>query len=142
MLDLETALTLAKETLAEGRRQKFAPMTITVLDTGGHTIVVLRDDGGAISRCEIATAKAAGCLGMGFGGRELERRANMMPTFFNSLTEIFPKGMIALPGGVLLRDADGKLLGAAGVSGDTSDNDEIALLVGVKAAGLVAQTGA
>ncbi len=116
-------------------------MSIVVLDPGGHPLAVLRDEHAAISRPEIALAKAAGCLGIGFGGRELERRAQMLPQFFNTLGVIFPKGMVALPGGVLIRDDQGSLLGAAGVSGDTSDNDEICVLAGVAAANLIAETG-
>ena len=103
---------------------------------------MLRDERASISRPEIATGKAAGCLGMGFGGRELAKRAAAVPQFFISLASIFPKGIIPVPGGVLIRDASGALLGAVGVSGDTSDNDEICALAGIAAAALVADTGA
>lgn len=141
MLKLDQGLTIAKETLAEGQRRGFAPLCCVVLDKGGHTIVLLRADGASIYRPEIATAKAAGCLGMGFGGRELQKRAEMMPMFFNGLQATFPKGMLPAPGGVLLRKK-GVLVGAVGVSGDTSDNDEICALAGIAAAGLEAETGA
>ncbi|MFV0644355.1 MAG: GlcG/HbpS family heme-binding protein [Sphingomonadaceae bacterium] len=141
-LSLDAALAIARETLAEGARRGFAPLCCVVLDAGGHTLALLRDERASIYRPEIATAKAAGCLGMGFGGRELARRAEMMPIFFNGLQAAFPKGMLPVPGGVLVRDNAGNLLGAVGVSGDTSDNDEIAALAGIKAAGLVAETGA
>jgi uncharacterized protein GlcG (DUF336 family) len=113
-----------------------------VLDPGAHVLALLRDERASIARPEIATAKAAGCLGMGFGGRELARRAAAMPQFFAAIASVFPKGIVPVPGGVLLRDASGQLLGAVGASGDTSDNDEIAVLAGVAAAGLVADTGA
>jgi uncharacterized protein GlcG (DUF336 family) len=113
-----------------------------VLDPGGHPVALLRADNSSIYRCEIATAKAAGCLGMGFGGRELARRAAAAPMFFNGLQAAFPKGMLPVLGAVLVRDADGNLLGAVGVSGDTSDNDEIAALAGISAAGLAGDTGA
>lgn len=141
MLTLQDALQIARETIAAGKRRGFAPLTVAVLDAGGHPVALLRDDNAGISRAEIAVAKAAGCLGMGFGGRELARRAQAMPQFFNALASIFPKGIISLPGGVLLRDADGNILGAAGVSGDTSENDEIALLAAVSTTGLMAETG-
>jgi uncharacterized protein GlcG (DUF336 family) len=95
----------------------------------------------SISRPEIATAKAAGCLGMGFGGRELARRAQTAPAFFASLAAVFPKGMVALPGGVLIRDAQESLLGAVGISGDTSDNDEICAIAGIRAVGLMPDSG-
>jgi uncharacterized protein GlcG (DUF336 family) len=102
---------------------------------------MLRDHNASISRPEIAIAKAAGCLGMGFGGRELARRAQAMPGFFAGLAAVFPKGILPVTGGVLIRAEDGRLLGAVGVSGDTSDHDEICAVAGVLAAGLVADTG-
>lgn len=142
MLTAQQARTIAIETLAEGERQGFAPLCCVVLDAGGHMLALLRHEEASIYRPEIATAKAAGCLGMGFGGRELKRRAEAMPMFFNGLQAVFPKGMLPVPGGVLLRDGEGRLLGAVGVSGDTSDNDEVAALAGIAAAGLVADTGA
>lgn len=142
MLTTEQATIIAQETLAEAKRRGFAPLCCAVLDPGGHPLAVLRDEAASISRAEIATAKAAGCLGMGFGGRELAARAEKMPQFFNALATVFPKGIVAVPGGALLRDASGALVGAVGVSGDTSDNDEIALLAAVEKVGLKAQTGA
>ena len=142
MLTLDTALTIANETINEGKRRGFAPLCVCVLDAGAHPLALLRDERASISRPEIAIAKAAGCLGMGFGGRELAKRAQAMPQFFTSLAAIFPKGIAPVPGGVLLRAADGTLLGAVGVTGDTSENDEIAALAGISAAKLFADTGA
>lgn len=141
MLTLDDALTIARETLAEGERRGFAPLCVAVLDPGAHVIALLRDERAAISRPEIAIGKAAGCLGMGFGGRELARRAAAMPAFFASLAAAFPRGIVPVPGGILLRDDGGKLVGAVGVSGDTSDNDEVAALAGIAATNLVADTG-
>jgi uncharacterized protein GlcG (DUF336 family) len=141
-LTLDRARTIAEATLAEGKIRSFAPLCAVVLDAGGHSLCLLRDEQASISRPEIATGKAAGCLGMGFGGRELAKRAAAVPQFFTSLAPIFPKGIVPVPGGVLIRDASGALLGAVGVSGDTSDNDEICALAGIAAAGLVADTGA
>lgn len=141
-LTLDQALTIAHETLAEGKRRNFAPLCCVVLDAGGHPLALLRDDRASIYRPEIATAKAAGCLGMGFGGRELKKRADAMPAFFTGLQATFPKGILPVPGGVLIRNADGRLIGAVGVSGDTSDNDEVAALAGIAAANLLADTGA
>jgi len=141
-LTLNLALNIAQTTLAEGRKRNLAPLCVVVLDPGGHALVLLRDERASISRPEIATGKAAGCLGMGFGGRELAKRAAAMPQFFTALASAFPKGIIPVPGGVLIRDASGALLGAVGVTGDTSDNDEICALAGIAAAGLVGDTGA
>lgn len=141
VLTLDHALTIARETLAEGKRRGFAPLCCVVLDRGGHQLALLRDENASIYRPEIATGKAAGCLGMGFGGRELKRRAETMPAFFTGVQAAFPKGMLPVPGGVLIRAADGALLGAVGVTGDTSDNDELCALAGIAAAGLKADTG-
>lgn len=141
-LTLALARTIADATLVEGAARGFAPLCVVVLDTGGHALALLRDERASISRPEIATAKAAGCLGMGFGGRELARRAQAVPGFFAALTGIFPQGIVPVAGGVLIRDAGGALLGALGVSGDTSDNDEICAVAGIAVAGLVADTGA
>ncbi len=141
-LTLELASTIVDATLGEARARGFAPLCAVVLDTGGHALVLKRDERASISRPEIATGKAAGCLGMGFGGRELARRAQAVPGFFAAIGQVFPKGIVPVPGGVLIRDAGGALLGAIGVSGDTSDNDEIAALAGIAAAGLNADTGA
>jgi uncharacterized protein GlcG (DUF336 family) len=139
-LSLDQALTIARETLAEGKRRGFAPLCCAVLDHGGHTLALLRDEAASIYRPEIATAKATGCLGMGFGGRELKRRADAMPAFFAGLQAIFPNGILPVPGGVLVTSG-GKLVGAVGVTGDTSDNDEICALAGIAAAGLEAEIG-
>jgi uncharacterized protein GlcG (DUF336 family) len=141
-LTLVQARTIAEKALAEGTVLGFAPLCAVVLDAGGHQLALLRDERASISRPEIATAKAAGCLGMGFGGRELARRAQAAPAFFTALAGIFPKGIVPVAGGVLVRDTAGRLLGAVGVSGDTSDNDEICALAGIVAASLVADTGA
>jgi len=140
-LTLEQAVHIAQETVAEAARRGIAPLCCAVLDPGGHTLALLRDERASINRPEIAMAKAAGCLAMGFGGRELARRAEAMPQFFNGLQTILPRGLLAVPGGVLLR-VDGEIVGAVGVSGDTSDNDEICALAGIAAAGLEADTGA
>jgi uncharacterized protein GlcG (DUF336 family) len=140
-MKLDVALAIAQATLAEGRGRTLAPLTVAVLDAGGHTIVLLRDDGSSLLRPQIATGKAYGALGMGFGGRELAARAAKMPSFFNALIELADGRMIPVPGGVLVRSPEGGLLGAVGVSGDTSDNDEICAVVAIEAAGLVPDGG-
>lgn len=140
-LTLEAAAKITDAALEEAARRKFAPLCVVVLDPGGHALVLKRMEKASISRPQIATAKAAGCLGMGLGGRELARRAQAVPAFFTALASIFPQGIIPVAGGVLIRNAAGELLGAMGVSGDTSDNDEICAVAGIQAAGLVADTG-
>jgi len=141
-LTLDHASAIVDAALRAGQERGFQPLCIVVLDAGSHALALKRDERASIHRPEIATAKAAGCLGMGFGGRELARRAQLMPGFLASLNTLFPKGLLPVPGGVLIRDRAGVLLGAVGVSGDTSDNDEICAIVGIEAAGLIADTGA
>lgn len=140
-LTLKQASTITDVALTEGARRKFAPLCVVVLDPGGHALALKRMERASISRPQIATAKAAGCLGMGFGGRELARRAQAVPAFFTALASILPQGIVPVAGGVLIRNAAGELLGAVGVSGDTSDNDEICAVAGIEAAGLIADTG-
>jgi uncharacterized protein GlcG (DUF336 family) len=142
MLTLDQATRIVDGALDEAAKRGFRPMCVVVLDAGGHPLALKRDERASISRPEIATAKAAGCLGMGFGGRGLAKRAESMPGFIAALNVIFPQGIIALPGGVLIRNGTGALLGAVGISGDTSDNDEICAVAGIQAAALVADTGA
>ena len=141
-LSLAQAGTIVDEALAEARRRSFSPLCVVVLDAGGHAVALKREDAASSGRAAIALAKAAGCLSMGFGGRELARRAQMLPAFFDALTTILPQGIVPLPGGVLIRDAGGALIGAVGISGDTSDNDEMCAVAGVLAASLKADTGA
>jgi uncharacterized protein GlcG (DUF336 family) len=132
---------IASAALAEGATRGLAPLCVVVLDAGGHQLVLKRDHRASIYRPQIAMAKASGCLGLGFGGRELAKRAQAVPQFVAALTTLFPHGLLAVPGGVLIRDDSGALLGAAGVSGDTSDNDEVCICQAILKAGLKPDTG-
>lgn len=140
-LTLQQANTIVDAALAKANALGMQPICVVVLDRGGHALVLKRDERASIQRPQIATAKAAGCIGMGFGGRELQKRAQGAPLFFTALNSIFPNGIVPVPGGVLIRDADGTLLGAIGISGDTSDNDEVCAVAGIHAAGFYADTG-
>jgi uncharacterized protein GlcG (DUF336 family) len=142
ILSLAHASTIVDEALAEGRRRQFSPLCVVVLDAGAHAIALKREDRASHGRPVIATAKAAGCLSFGFGGREIARRAQSVPAFFDAVSGLLPQGLVPVPGGVLIRNAAGELLGAVGISGDTSDNDELCALAGIAAAGLVADSGA
>ena len=142
MLSLKQALEIASTVLEQGRASGFAPMSVAVLDSGAHILAVLCDERASIGRPDIALAKAAGCLAMGFGGRELARRAQGAPQFFSALTQVLPQGIVPVPGGVLIRGTSDELVGAVGVSGDTSDNDEICAIAGVRAVQFVPDTGA
>ena len=140
-IPLASADLIADKALQKGRELKFAPLTVIVLDAGGQTKVLKREDDASLLRPEIAMGKAWGVLGMGFGGRELARRAEQMPAFFTALNAMSGGRMVALPGGVLIKNAEGAVIGSVGISGDTSDNDEICAVYGIEAAGLIADTG-
>ncbi len=141
-LTLDSALIIAQASLNQGAKDGFLPLTVAVLDLAGQPLAILRDERSSLNRADIAIGKAAGCLAMGFGGRELAKRAAAMPQFISAVGQIFPKGIVPVPGGVLIRDASGQLLGAVGISGDTSDNDEVCALAGIAAVQLVGDTGA
>ncbi len=140
-LTLNIASLIVDKSLEKGREQRFAPLTVAVLDAGGHLKVLKREDGSSLLRPEIAVGKAWGVLGMGFGSRDLAQRAAKMPAFFNALSDLSGGRMVPVPGGVLIRSASGEILGSIGISGDTSDNDEICAVYGIKAAGLTPDTG-
>lgn len=123
-LTLSLADRIADATLAAGRARNAQPLTVVVLDGGGHVVVMKREDGSGILRCEIATGKAWGALGMGLASRTLNERAAGNPNFFAALAVASGGRMIPNPGGVLLRDEAGRIVGAVGVSGDTADVDE------------------
>lgn len=140
-LTLAAASVIVDKALEKGRELKFAPLTVVVLDAGGHTKALKREDGSSILRPEIAAGKAWGVLGMGFGGRDLAQRAAKMPAFFTALSAMSGGRMVPVPGGVLIRSASGEILGSVGITGDTSDNDETCAVHGIKAAGLIPDTG-
>ena len=140
-LNLAAAANIVDEALAEARRRAYAPLCVAVLDAGAHLVALKREDGASLMRPQIAIAKATGALGMGYGSRELARRANASPTFYNALFAISGGAMAPSPGGVLIRDAAGALIGAVGISGDTGDADEACALAGIAATGLIADPG-
>lgn len=141
-LNLAAATRLIDAALAHGRAAQMAKLCVAVLDGGGHLIALQREDGASTLRPQIAQAKARGALHMGFGGRELAKRAAANPGFFAALASLADGDLLPVPGGVLIRDAQGALLGAVGITGDTSDNDELCAIAGIKAIGLVADVGA
>ena len=120
---------------------KLHPLTVVVLDAGGHMVAMKREDTSGILRTQIANAKAWGTLGMGFGGREFARRAAAGGVFLQALMAASDGRVVPAPGGVLIRDAAGDIIGAVGISGDTSDKDEACAVHGIRAAGLTPDTG-
>ena len=140
-LTLSAANVIVDKALEKGRELNFAPLTVIVLDAGGQAKVLKREDLSSLLRPEIAMGKAWGALGMGFGGRELARRAARAPAFFGALSDMSGGRMVPVPGGVLIRSESGEILGSVGISGDTSENDEICAVYGIRSAGLMPDTG-
>ncbi len=140
-LTLDVASRIVDTALAKGQEKGFAPLTVVVLDAGGQIRVLKRSDGASLMRPEIAVGKAYGCLALGFGGRELARRAAKMPAFMGAASDLAGGKMVPVPGGVLIRSAAGELIGAVGITGDTSENDELCAVAGIQAAGLTPDTG-
>jgi uncharacterized protein GlcG (DUF336 family) len=139
-LSLSQAREIIAGARAAGSTSQFNPLTVVVLDAGGHVLAVEREDGSSNKRFEIAYGKAHGAISLGMGSRALMARAEQQPFFIAAVTHAVG-ALVPVPGGVLVKDADGVLLGAVGVTGDTSDHDEEAALAGIEAAGLVGQAG-
>ncbi|MEO5586931.1 MAG: heme-binding protein [Novosphingobium sp.] len=138
-LTLAQSQTITTEALRQGRALGLKPLTVAVLDAGGHPIALVREDGASTLRPAIAIGKASGALALGVSSRKIAEMAADRPTFVGSLAGISPGGIIPAAGGVIIVDAGGAPIGAVGVTGDTSDNDEIAALAGIEAANLTAQ---
>lgn len=135
-ISLAQADTIIDTAITTRKREGFAALTVAVLDPGGHLVAMKREDDSGILRTDIATSKAWGALGMGFSSREIGARAAKAPAFYGALVEVARGRLVPGPGGVLVYDAAGALLGAVGISGDSGDNDEICALAGIAAAGL------
>lgn len=138
-LTLETARTIIDEALAAGRQHGFKPLTVAVLDAGGHLIAAARQDGASNNRFEIAQGKAYGALALGMGSRAIMERAEQQAYFIAAANAALAGRLIPVPGGVLVRDQGNTVVGAVGISGDSSDNDETAATTAIKAAGLTPQ---
>ncbi len=141
-LTLAAAQTIVVTALKLAREKDMKPLAVVVLDARGALKAAAVEDGTSLKRAEIATGKAYGALALGAGSRALAKRAVEQPHFIAAASHAIGGMLIPAPGGVLIRDKNGALLGAVGVSGDTSDNDELAALAGIDAAGLVGDTGA
>jgi len=136
-LTLDQASTIVDTALAAARTENMNPLTVVVFDAGGHLKCVKREDGCGILRVEVASGKAYGALGMGLSSRKLrDNLVEARPTFVNALAAAAGGRFIAVPGGVLIKDEGGEIIGAVGVTGDTSEKDEYAAIEGIKATGL------
>jgi uncharacterized protein GlcG (DUF336 family) len=141
-LSLGQAATILEAALSKGRAMGLAPLAVAVLDDGGHLKTFAREDGAGIMRPQIAMGKAWGALGMGLGSRTFARRAAENPAFFSALYAASDGRLLPAAGGVLIKNKAGEVVGAIGVSGDTSDKDEACALAGIQAAGLAGDPGA
>jgi len=140
-ITLEQARVIIATAMEVGHREGFAPLSVVVLDAGGNVKAFEREDGASNLRFEIARGKAYGALGLGVGSRAIMERAEQQPTFVAAITAAFGGSLVPVPGGVLVVDDATEIIGAVGVTGDVSDNDEAAAVSGIKAVGLIPRTG-
>jgi len=138
-ITLDQARRMIAATLGKGHELGFKPLSVVVLDAGGHVQAFEREDGAAPGRFGIAQGKAYGAVMLGMAGTAQMARAEAQAYFMAAVNGVYGGKVVPVPGGVLVRDADGVVIGALGVTGDTSDNDVIAAQAGVAAAGLVAE---
>ncbi len=134
-LTLEKASIIVDKTLAEGKKLKIRPLCVAVLDDGGHLKALKREDGASILRPQIAIGKAWGAIGMGESSREIGKRLKERPAFLGALSALSDGKVVPVPGGVLIL-GDNTIIGAVGVSGGTSDEDEACAIEGIRASGL------
>ncbi|KAB0681250.1 GlcG/HbpS family heme-binding protein [Aureimonas leprariae] len=139
-LDLDTARRIVAAARAKGRELGLKPLTVAVLDAGGDLLSLEREDGASPLRPAIAIGKANGAVQMGLNSRALMARAEQQPFFIQSMNALAGGSLVPVPGGVLVREG-GRILGAVGITGDTSDNDEAAALAGIEAVNLEADKG-
>lgn len=135
-MTLDHARRIIDAALAHGRAQGAQPLAVVVLDAGAHPVATVREDGASLFRFDIAKAKATGALGMGADTRVIATRAAANPGFFQSVVAVTGGQLALSPGGVLIRDLEGAVMGAVGISGDTGDCDEACGIAGILAAGL------
>lgn len=140
-LQLSAAQTILDAALAEARRLNLKPLAVVVLDDRGAVKTALAEDGTSLKRFEVAHGKAYGALALGMGSRAIAKRAVEQPTFVAAVSHVVGGSLVPVPGGVLARAGDGRVVAAVGISGDTSDNDEACAKAGIEAAGLMADTG-
>lgn len=142
MLKLDAADKIVTTAIAKARELNLQPVAVVVLDARGALKAARVEDGTSLKRAEIAIGKAHGALSLGMGSRAIHKRVEQQPYFIAAVSHVVGGSLIPVPGGVLIRDQAGAVIGAVGISGDTSDNDETAAVAGIAAAGLQADTGA
>lgn len=138
MITLEQAQTMIQVARDKGREMGLKPLSVAVLDAGGHLLAFAREDGASPGRFEIARGKAYGCLMLGMPGSAIFARAEQQPYFVAALNGAYDGKFIPVPGGVLVLQGEA-IIGAVGVTGDTSENDAAVAVAGVEAAGFTAK---
>jgi uncharacterized protein GlcG (DUF336 family) len=139
-ITLAQATIIIEAALGKGRELALKPLSVVVLDNRASLVAAMSEDGVSQMRARIAHGKANAAIALGLGTRALMNRAEQQAYFIQAINGLAGGDMVPVPGGVLIRDDAGQLLGAIGISGDTSDNDEAAALAGIATAGLIAQT--
>ena len=139
-ITLRKARTIIRKTLEKGRELELNPLSVVVLDAGGHVIAFEREDGASPGRFKIAHGKAYGSVMLGMAGTAQMNRAEQQAYFINAMNGLYDGQFVPVPGGILVRDKKGVVIGAVGVTGDTSDNDAAAGLAGIEAVGLTGES--
>ncbi|MFT4784139.1 MAG: hypothetical protein ACI9IV_001882 [Paracoccaceae bacterium] len=138
-LTLKRSRKIIKTALAKADELELKPLAVVVLDDGGHVVAVERSDGASAGRFDVARAKAYGCIMLGIGGYAMRERAEQQSYFLTAVNGALDGKLVPVPGGVLIRDKTGLLIGAVGISGDTGENDATCAVAGIENAGLVAE---
>ncbi|MEL6509816.1 MAG: heme-binding protein [Pseudomonadota bacterium] len=138
-ITLRKARSIIRATLTKGRELDLKPLSIVVLDAGGHLKAFEREDKAAPGRFAIAHGKAYGAIMLGMAGTAQMARAEQQAYFMAAVNGVYGGQVVPVPGGVLVRDKKGDVIGAVGVTGDTSDNDAAAAQHAIEAAGLTAE---
>jgi uncharacterized protein GlcG (DUF336 family) len=140
-LTLLAANDIVAGAFAKASELKLKPLGVSVLDAGGHLVMFQRQDGASFLRPQMSAGKAYGALSIGMGSRRLEAFARERPHLVSGIADVSGGRIVPVAGGVLVRDEGGDIIGAVGISGDTSDNDEACAIAGIEAAGLKADGG-
>ena len=138
-ISLTQARDIIRGTIAKGEQMGLKPLSVVVLDAGGHVVAFERCDGASPGRFAIAQGKAFGAVMLGMAGAAQMKRAEDQAYFMGAMNGLFGGQVVPVPGGILVRDADGRVIGAVGVTGDTSDNDAEAGMAGLAAAELAGE---
>ena len=140
-IDKKTAQKIIEKSFEKARELKLNPIMVVVLDNRGAIKACLGEDGTSPLRFNIAYGKANGAFQMSMGSRSLFNRAEQQAYFINAINALTNGELVPVPGGVLIRDKNNNIIGSVGISGDTSDNDEIAAVSGIEAAGFKPEIG-